>query len=79
MSAALTSESFDRKLHWSESAAVNLHCMICSKSRKLNRQMMVMDKRLQELTSEPEIAGHFRLDDSARERIKKAIDDFSQA
>lgn len=79
MSASLTSESFDRELHWSESVAVYMHCFICSKSRKLNRQMMAMDKRLMEAAAEPEIAEHFRLGDTARQRIAKAIDDLSQA
>ena len=79
-SASLTSESFDRKLHWSESVAVSLHCLICSKSRRLNRQMIAMDQKLREVsTSEPEIAEHFRLDDAARQRIAKAIEDYGQA
>ena len=75
MSAALTSESFDRELHWSESVAVYLHCLICNKSRKLNRQMVALNERLQQMTTEPEITEQFRLDNDARQRIRQALED----
>ena len=74
-SASLTSESFDRNLHWSESVAVYLHCLICNKSRRLNRQMVTLNQRLEEMTGEPEIAQKFRLGDDARNRIRQALDD----
>ena len=74
-SAALTSESFDRKLHWSESTAIYLHCLICKKSRRLNRQMIALDRRLQDVSPEPEIAQHYHLGDNAKQRIRQAIKD----
>ena len=74
-SALLTSEHFDRNLHWSESAAVYVHCMICSKSRRLNRQMNALNDRLNQMTSEPEIAERFQLDDAARQRIQQKLED----
>lgn len=68
-SAEWTSKSFDQKLHWSEKVAIKLHCMICKKSRMLNRQMTLLDERLSQMTTVREE----RLSDAARKRIRQVL------
>lgn len=75
-SAHLTSESLDRPLNWAEKLAVKFHRMICSKSRRLNRQIIQMHKQLSKMASDQEepqtsIEG---LSDSARSRIETELD-----
>ncbi len=43
-SARLTSESMDRPLNWAERSAVSAHRMVCSKSRRLNRQLLELNE-----------------------------------
>ena len=45
-SARLTSDSMERPLNWAERSAVSAHRLICSKSRRLNRQLLQMHKAL---------------------------------
>lgn len=70
-SAELTSQSFDRKLHWSENLAVKLHCMICSKSRRLNRQLRLMDQKLNQTFAEN--VESIKLSDVAKARMSKRL------
>lgn len=70
-SAELTSESFDRTLHWSERWAVRLHCLICRKSFRLNRQMTALDERLRRTGEESMF--DLKLPDEAREKIRQKL------
>ena len=76
-SAELTSESFDRELHWSEHLAIKLHCMICSKSRNLNRQLRVMDQKLNQAFQEN--VESIRLSDDAKARMSKRLKEARQS
>ncbi len=69
-SAELTSESLDRPLHWAETLAVKCHCMICKKSKLLNRQLKALDNKIQNsLNTE----SNFTLSDEARQKIKRSL------
>ena len=72
-SAELTSESFDRKLHWSEFLAVKLHCLICAKSRKLNKQLRILDRQLN--NSLDETAQTIRLSEAAKRRMARKLEE----
>ena len=48
-SAKLTSDSFDRDLDWSEFLAAKLHRLICSKSRRLDRQLVQLHNAFVEI------------------------------
>ena len=74
--AHLTSDELDRPLNWAEKAAVQLHILICSKSRKLRFQIMEMDKSMKRL---PKPKGQtesdqLKLPQDARERIRKKLE-----
>lgn len=71
-SAVLTSESFDRELHWSERWAVRLHCLICRKSYRLNRQMTALDEKLRQPEGEKSMFD-LKLSDEAREKIRMKL------
>ncbi len=72
-SAELTSESFDRPLHWSERVAVWFHCLICGKSRKLSKQMTVLDDRLGQMMVDSSTASDNSLSDAAKQRIAQSL------
>ncbi|MDB2686861.1 hypothetical protein N9Y42_06585 [Mariniblastus sp.] len=73
-SARLTSESIDRPLNWAERTAVSAHRMICSKSRRLNRQLLEMHKAFQEQNAfEPGNDAMEGLSPDAKSRIRSAI------
>ena len=55
-SAHLTSESLDRPLNWAETLAVKMHRLICSKSRRLNRQMIELQRAMQAAVADPSVA-----------------------
>ena len=67
-SAELTSDSFDRKLTWAEKIAVQIHCLLCAKSRKLKHQMTSLNNRLDDLM-ENKMKPALALSDEARQRI----------
>ena len=72
-SAELTSESFDRQLHWAERIAVKLHCMICAKSRRLNHQLTDLNKKLDEVMIEQKSDQSLSLSSDARNRIAQKL------
>ena len=83
-SAKLTSDSFDRDLDWSERVAAKLHRMICSKSRKLNRQLTDLNNALQ---SEPtgennsgseSLAGITEMSQGAKDRIRARLKELGE-
>ena len=81
-SANLTSDSFDRDLDWSERVATKLHRMICSKSRKLNRQLTELNNALESGAKDGNggeaLAGIANMPQSTKERIRarlKELDD----
>ena len=51
-SAQLSSDSLDRNLNWYERVAVSLHCMICKKSRILDRQIVELGKKIDQIASD---------------------------
>jgi len=70
-SARLTSESMDRSLNWAERSAVSAHRMICAKSRRLNCQLLEMNKAFKQFESiDSPIEG---LSTNAKSRIRSAI------
>ena len=73
-SARLTSESMDRKLNWAERAAVSGHRLVCSKSRRLNRQLLQLNEALKQNNAfELEDAPIEGLSGDAKSRIRAAI------
>jgi len=73
-SARLTSESMDRPLNWAERTAVSAHRLVCSKSRRLNRQLLEMHKALtQKNAFGPENGALEGLSTDAKSRIRSAI------
>ena len=73
-SARLTSDSMDRSLNWAERSAVSAHRMICSKSRRLNCQMMDMNKALKQANAFEKSDGPIEgLSTDAKSRIRAAI------
>lgn len=77
-SAKLTSDSFDRELNWAERLAVKLHCLICSKSRKLDRQLGTLNQALLNKLSEEsdplnQLVSTVELPESAKERIRMRL------
>ena len=72
-SAYLTSQSFDRDLSFSERWAVRLHCLICSKSRKLKKQMTALNERLRASGDLDSLKQKFQLSEEAFERISKNL------
>ena len=83
-SAKLTSDSFDRDLDWSERVAAKLHRMICSKSRKLNRQLTDLNDALQsEPTNENKgggesLAGISDMSQGAKNRIRARLKELGE-
>lgn len=75
-SAELVSQSFDRKLHWSENLAVWVHCRLCSKSRKLNTQLKAMNQKLDAVLGDPnwEPQNSSQLVEESRHHLKKIIE-----
>lgn len=69
-SARLTSASMDRPLNWAERTALAAHRMICTKSRRLNRQMLEMNKSFMQMTGNGPAQG---LSADAKSRILAAI------
>ena len=69
-SARLTSASMDRPLNWAERTALAAHRMICSKSRRLNHQMLKMNKAFMQMSSDGPAQG---LSADAKSRIRSAI------
>jgi hypothetical protein len=75
-SARLTSESMDRKLNWAERAAVSGHRLVCSKSRRLNRQLLQLNEALKSNNAfDLEDASVEGLSSDAKSRISAAISD----
>ena len=73
-SARLTSESMDRPLNWAERFAVSGHRLVCSKSRRLNRQLLEMHKALKQKNAFDADNGVIEgLSTDARSRIRSAI------
>ena len=73
-SARLTCESMDRPLNWAERAGVSLHRMICSKSRRLNRQLLQMHQALKRQNAFDSNDGVIEgLSADAKSRIRSAI------
>jgi len=73
-SARLTSQSFDRDLNWAETAAIKLHQLICSKSRKLDKQLVMLNQAFERMYHEQGSNDSDTLSDSARERIRERLD-----
>ena len=73
-SARLTSESMDRPLNWAEKSAVSGHRLVCSKSRRLNKQLLKMHHALKQNNAfdsgNVQIEG---LSTDAKSRIRTAI------
>ena len=69
-SARLTSDSMDRPLNWAERTALTAHRMICSKSRRLNHQMLKMNGAFMQMTGDGTVQG---LSADAKSRIRSAI------
>lgn len=69
-SAQLSSDSLDRKLFWYEVLAVKLHCMICKKSRILDRQLIQLGQQLNQASKTDGLA---KLSGEARNRIRNRI------
>ena len=70
-SARLTSDSMDRSLNWAERSAVSAHRMICSKSRRLNCQMIKMNKAFKQFeNNDGPVEG---LSAEAKSRIRSSI------
>ena len=66
----------DRPLNWAERTAVSAHRMICSKSRRLNRQLLEMHKALQQKNAFDANNGAIEgLSADAKSRIRSAISD----
>jgi hypothetical protein len=70
-SAKLTSDSFDRDLDWSEYWAAKLHRLICSKSRKLNRQLVELNSAL--CVEQNDIEKIQPMPSDAKDRIRTAL------
>lgn len=73
-SAELTSQSFDRQLRWPERIAVWFHCLICSKSRKLNTQLSAINTKLEKVLSSEQASAQFSLSSEAKLRIQEKLD-----
>jgi len=79
-SARLTSDSMDRSLNWAERSAVSAHRMICGKSRRLNCQMLDMNKALKQAKAFENSDGPVEgLSSDAKSRIRAAISDTPDA
>ena len=77
-SARLTSESMDRPLNWAERAAVSGHRLVCSKSRRLNRQLLRMHQALKQNNAFDSDSGLIEgLSTDAKSRIRSAIENDS--
>ena len=72
-SARLTSESMDRPLNWAERSAVSAHRMVCSKSRRLNRQLLEMNKTFTQANAFETDGPLQGLSTDAKSRIRSAI------
>ena len=75
-SAQLTSDSFDRKLTWAEHVAVFMHRFICRKSRRLNRQMVILNRQLKALADD-HWSMKATLSDNAKHRIRNRLKDMN--
>ena len=70
-SAKLTSDSLDRELDWSELWAGRLHRLICGKSRRLDKQILALNRALHMSgTAGTEIAD---LPVAAKDRIRQRL------
>ena len=79
-SARLTSDSMDRPLNWAERSAVAAHRMICAKSRRLNSQMLDMNKALTQANAFEKSDGPIKgLSPDAKSRIRSAISETPDA
>ena len=73
-SARLTCESMDRPLNWAERTAVSAHRMVCSKSRRLNRQLLEMHEALKRNNAfDPDNGAIEGLSTDAKSRIRSAL------
>lgn len=73
-SARLTSESMDRPLNWAERSAVSAHRMVCSKSRRLNRQLLELNEAFKRTNAFESNDGPVKgLSTDAKSRIRSAI------
>lgn len=70
-SAKLTSDSFDRKLDWSEYVAATLHRLICSKSRKLDRQLVQLHTAF--IQSQQKLDALEDMPDEVKNRIRSRL------
>ncbi len=72
-SAQLTSQSFDRPLSWAEKIAGKLHRIICSKSRRLDIQLILLNQALESKLSDESMSIAASLSDAAKERIRERL------
>ena len=83
-SAHLTSDSFDRDLDWSEYVATKLHRLICSKSRRLNRQLVDLNRAIQSELSVKDtevndlLSGMMDLSTDAKDRIRSRLENLDE-
>lgn len=73
-SARLTSEGFDRKLGIFERIAIRCHNAFCKKSRKLAKQLKLLNKVLSR-KSKSDLAQAPSLSEKTKQRIQKMIDE----
>ena len=73
-SAKLTCESMDRPLSRAERIAVSAHRLVCSKSRRLNHQLLELNAKLNHQPM-PENCPLPGLSEAARRRIESRLGD----